>query len=135
MDIKGRVDSLIKRFETNCPFKIAKGLGVSVQFEELGSTLGYYTKFCRVPIIIINQSAEEMQKVFICGHELGHHVLHPHENTPFMKKHTFFSTDKIEVEAHSFSIELIFASKETITLADVESYGIPKQIALLKRSY
>lgn len=132
MDIKVKVNSLIAKFETDCPFELAKRLGVHIQYEYLGNILGYYSKHFRIPIIHINESAEELQQVFICGHELGHHVLHLGSNTSFLNRHTFFSTSKIEVEAHTFSIELIFANKKIVTYDDIEEYGIPKQLALLK---
>ncbi|QOY36825.1 ImmA/IrrE family metallo-endopeptidase [Anaerobacillus isosaccharinicus] len=65
-------------------------------------------------------------------HELAHHVCHPKINTAFLDRHTLYSSDKIEIEAHTFAIELIFANKEIVTFEDIEKYGIPKQLALLK---
>lgn len=130
MDIDKKVKSLINLYGTNCPFKLAKQLGVHVEFENLGSSLGYYTKVFRIPIIKINENASEKQQIFICGHELGHHILHPNANTPFMKKNTFFSTDKMEIEAHTFSINLLF-SNENMVCESLEEYGIPKHLATL----
>ncbi|MGE7091255.1 ImmA/IrrE family metallo-endopeptidase [Lysinibacillus sp. NPDC048646] len=43
----------------------------------------------------------------MCAHELGHAILHPDENTAFLKKNTLFSTDKIEIEANTFAVELL----------------------------
>jgi Zn-dependent peptidase ImmA (M78 family) len=134
--IREKVKALVQKYGTNCPFKIAKQLGVQVQFENLGNTLGYYSKHFRIPIIHINESAGEHQKIFIGGHELGHFVLHPDANTPFLKKHTLFSTDRIEVEANTFAMELLCSQGETDSIISVyqaiEEYGIPKQYAISK---
>lgn len=135
MDIKGKVNLLIHKFNTNCPYKIAKQMGIQVLYEPLGNTLGYYSKHFRIKVIHLNESAESKKQLYVCAHELGHAILHPNSNTPFLKKHTFLSTEKIEVEANTFAIELLFKDieKEYITLNEaVEEYGIPKQLVLLK---
>jgi Zn-dependent peptidase ImmA (M78 family) len=135
LEIKKRVDLLINNFNTNCPFKIAKKMGIQIVHEPLGDNLGYYSKHFRIKIIHINETAEENKKLFICAHELGHAIFHPDSNTPFLKKHTFFSTDHIEVEANTFAVELLFPddSGDGITINEaIEEYGIPKQLALLK---
>ena len=43
----------------------------------------------------------------VCAHELGHAVLHTHANTPFLRKNTFFSVDKLEIEANTFAALLL----------------------------
>ena len=134
MHIKKVVNDLIKKHETTCPFKLARQLKVEVEFVNLGKKmLGFYACNSRVPVITINENADSMQQYFICGHELGHHVLQPELNTPFLTHSTFFSTDVFEIEAHTFALELLFADKEIITDQDLEVYGIPKQLALLKK--
>lgn len=133
MDIRERVNLLINKYNTNCPYKIAKKMGIHVLHEPLGNTLGYYSKHFRVKIIHINETVDEKKGQFVCAHELGHAICHPNSNTPFLKKHTFFSTDRIEVEANTFAMELLFRNDTEITLTEaIEEYGIPKQMALLK---
>lgn len=130
-DIKEIIYKLINTHGTSCPFKLAEKLDVQVEFEYLGKILGYYTKAFRVPVIKINESVPKKQQTFICGHELGHHILHPNENTSFLKRHTFYSTDRFEVEANKFAINLIVAGNDYLTDKDIEEYGIPSQLALL----
>ncbi|CEG28121.1 ImmA/IrrE family metallo-endopeptidase [Bacillus sp. B-jedd] len=133
--IKKKVHFLVKKYGTNCPFKIAQHLGILVHFENLGNTLGYYSKQFRIQIIHINETVENRKQEYICSHELGHAILHPEANTPFLKKNTFFSTDQIEIEANTFAIELLFSndSMDGVTINEaIEDYGIPKQLALLK---
>ncbi|MCM3179711.1 ImmA/IrrE family metallo-endopeptidase [Cytobacillus horneckiae] len=134
MDIRGIVKKLIKKHKTTCPFDLAKKLKIKVVFVNLGKTvLGFYTKHNKVPVITINENADSMQQIFICFHEIGHHVLHKDINTPFLSKFTLFSTSKIEIEAHTFALEFLFFKKEIITEEDLGLYGVPKQLALLKK--
>ncbi|QOK28028.1 ImmA/IrrE family metallo-endopeptidase [Cytobacillus oceanisediminis] len=130
MPIK-KVEDLIKRYKTNCPFKIAEYLGIQIVFENLGKTLGYYNKNFRIKSIHINENAGDRQKYFICSHELGHAVCHPDANTPFLKRNTLFSTDKIEVEANLFAVRLLFAPEyinQSISLKEaIEEYGVPEK--------
>ncbi|ASF30052.1 hypothetical protein WV34_15355 [Bacillus amyloliquefaciens] len=130
--IAKKVKTLTKKFETNDPFEIAKALGIEVVYEELGKTLGYYSRHFRIKVIHINQNASEKCKVFICAHELGHAVCHPDANTPFLKNHTFFSTDRIEEEANFFAVNLLFSSANACVTVEeaVKQYGIPKQLVL-----
>lgn len=135
--IKKRVNLLMKNHDTNCPFTIAKSRDIQIQYELLGNTLGYYSKHFRIPIIHINESINEKMQKFVCAHELGHAILHPNTNTQFLKKHTFFSTDRIELEANTFALELLFSKEvtSTITIQEaIEEYGIPKQLATLVRA-
>ncbi|MBT2615293.1 MULTISPECIES: ImmA/IrrE family metallo-endopeptidase [unclassified Bacillus (in: firmicutes)] len=129
-----KIKELVGKFDTNCPFKIAQHLGIQVIYEDLGKTLGYFSQFCRIKIIHINENTNEYQRRFICAHELAHALLHPNANTPFLKKNTLFSTDKIELEANLFAIRLLFSDhyfNEQISFEDaVDLYGIPKKFIL-----
>jgi Zn-dependent peptidase ImmA (M78 family) len=132
--ILGKINKLIKKYDTNCPFKIAKQLGIEIVFEDLGKTLGYFNQFCRVKVIHINEKATEHQRMFICAHELGHAIFHPEANTPFLKKKTLFSTNRIELEANLFAVQLLFGNHplhEPIVLEDaINLYGIPEKLIL-----
>ncbi|MCM3455997.1 hypothetical protein M3685_18955 [Heyndrickxia oleronia] len=57
LSIKGKANELIDKYGTNCPFKIAKMMGIIITYENLGNTLGYFSKNFRVPIIHINEKA------------------------------------------------------------------------------
>ncbi|MDQ0269980.1 ImmA/IrrE family metallo-endopeptidase [Cytobacillus purgationiresistens] len=134
MDIKGIVKNLIRKHKTACPFELAKKLKIEVVFVNLGKkVLGFYTKHNQIPVITINENADSLQQIFILFHEIGHHVLHKDINTPFLSEFTLFSTIKIEIEAHTFALEFLFFNKEVITEEDLEMYGVPKQLALLRK--
>lgn len=132
--INKKVIEIIKNHNTNCPFKISKDLGIHIEFENLGSIYGYYTRNYRVKTIHINENLTEGQQTFTCSHELGHAILHPDKNTSFLKKHTLYSTSKIEVEANLFATKLLFSNdyfNGDLTLKDaVEEYGIPEKFLL-----
>lgn len=138
--IKSIVKSLVKKYGTNDPFKIAKYKEIIIVFEPLGNALGYYNKNFRVPIIHINQDADKESQYFICAHELGHAIQHPDTNTSFLKRHTLFSTDKIEVEANTFAVELLLPDElflegndSNFTIYDaLKAKGIPIELLPLK---
>lgn len=137
-NIKAKVEYLMEKYKTNCPFKIAKAMGIIIVYENLGNILGYYSKHFRIQFIHINQDANEAQRRFICAHELGHAVEHPDINTSFLKKNTLFSTEKIEVEANTFAVELLLPDELLKNLGDYTIYdifqvnGIPKEFVALK---
>jgi Zn-dependent peptidase ImmA (M78 family) len=130
MEAVDQANKLIKKYGTSNPFKLAEHLGVIVLHEYLGRSLGYFSKQFRIKIIHINENAHEKLQRFICAHELGHAILHPNANTPFMKKQTLFSTENIEVEANIFAIHLIsLSTSNPITMQEAFSeYGFPKQL-------
>lgn len=137
MSIKERVGQLVKKHATNSPFKIADNLGIVVTYESLGSILGYYSKTHRFKVIHINADSNEHQQLFTCAHELGHALLHPDENTAFLKASTLYSTERIEVEANMFAVELLFnqGCERPVTIHEAtENYGVPKQF-LIKNFY
>ncbi|MFP3512985.1 ImmA/IrrE family metallo-endopeptidase [Peribacillus sp. SIMBA_075] len=129
MKIKAKVKRLILEFGENDPFKLAKALGVHVEFENLGKIYGYYINLNEVPIIKINENISHAKQFFTCCHELSHYVLHPNVNTPFLTNYTLFCTDTIEREAHSFALELLYSNKKILSEDDLLNFGIPEQIA------
>lgn len=139
MDIKQIVVQLVKKYGTNNPYKLAKLLGVVVVFEPLGSICGYYSKSHRTKVLHINESLSRKEQNFTCSHELGHAILHPDHNTAFLKKNTLFSTDRLEIEANTFSVELLLPDELLTDLEDYtihsifEANGIPKEFVSFKK--
>lgn len=109
--IKQIVSKLIKQCGTNNPFEIAAQKNITVLYEDLGSTLGFYFTYKRIKFIHIHHRLSEEMQRFVCAHELGHAILHPKENTIFMRSSTFFSVDRIEREANTFAIQLLTYNK------------------------
>lgn len=138
--IKGLVDQLIHKYKTNDPFNIAKERNIQLVFEDLEDIYGYYFHYKRVQFININNKLSSTLQRFVCAHELGHAVQHPQQNTAYLSKYTLFSTDKFEIEANTFAVELLTDDLEIseyirrgYTLDQIARiYGIPSQWMNLK---
>ena len=101
------VNKLKKKYKTNNPFEIAEMKNIIVIFESLGTINGYYNKYARQKFIHINKDLDKVSQYVTCGHELGHAILHPGSNTPFFKKNTFYSINKLERQANQFAAYLL----------------------------
>jgi len=100
--------NLIKTHGTNNPWKIAAERNILVLYEDLGKSVwGYFTCMNRIPSIHINNRLGNGESLFTGAHELGHGIMHRGINTPFLKRHTLFSVDKIERQANQFAIHLL----------------------------
>ncbi|MEF3313844.1 ImmA/IrrE family metallo-endopeptidase [Paenibacillus sp. GYB004] len=107
MPIRKTVNKLIKKYGTRDPIKIASLMGIVVQYRQLKGILGYYQSYKRISVIHVAYGAPEGLIPFIIAHELGHRLLHPDINVPFLRANTFFSIDKIEQQANQFAVELL----------------------------
>lgn len=138
MDIKGIVKRLKKNHNTCNPFRICEDLDIVVRYEELGEILGFYDVHFRMKSIHLNASMPDDILPFVCAHELGHSILHPNVNTPFLRKHTLFSIDKIERQANAFAVELLLPDEFLDECSDInfatvaKSNGIPEGLEILK---
>lgn len=114
--IEKEVKRLIKQYKTNNPFEIASAKHILVSREPLGSINGYYNKFVRQKMIHINSDLEDhFREFFTCAHELGHAVIHPDANTPFLRDNTYFSINKLEREANTFAALMVIPENILIT--------------------
>jgi Zn-dependent peptidase ImmA (M78 family) len=140
--IKQTVAQLIKKFRTNNPYEIASQKNILVLFEQLGETLGYFNTYKRIQIIHINSRSSTEEQYFTAAHELGHVILHPRVNTPFLRRNTLCSIDRIEKEANEFAVELLmpddlineYQSSNLSIYEAAEAYGVPHELAHLKRT-
>ncbi len=121
MDTKDNVIKLIKKYNSSDPFEIAKYLGLTIIYEELGSVNGYYNKVKRHKQIHLNWNLDEHQIRFTVSHELGHAIMHPNANTPFLRASTYLSIDKMEIEANSFAMYLLISDAD---LLECREYSI-----------
>jgi Zn-dependent peptidase ImmA (M78 family) len=107
VNIDTLIKKLTKKYTTNNPFELAKCLNIIIFSEPLGEINGYYNTIFRQKQIHINSELPEQKKRFTCAHELGHALMHPKENTPFLRGSTFFSVNKLEIEANTFAVKLL----------------------------
>ncbi|EOW9529611.1 ImmA/IrrE family metallo-endopeptidase [Bacillus cytotoxicus] len=140
MDIKEFVLYITKKYETTNPFEIARQKEIIVLYDDLGNTLGFYNTYKRFKFIHINNQIDEITQRFVCAHELGHALLHPKSNTPFLRKKTFYSVDRLEIEANTFAVELLLTDEmisqyknTNLSMQEVaEIHGVPSGFARLK---
>lgn len=138
--ISEKVNKLMRKCRTNDPFAIAECLDLPIIIEPLGEMWGYCHSYKRIQTIHINSKLSSTEQRFTCGHELGHIILHPKLNTPFLRANTLFSLDKIEREANQFAVELLMPDQHiytydnlSLSIAEIASaYGVPAEFAELK---
>ena len=110
MDIRKKVQQLIRRHGTNNPERLARTMGINVIYIDLGgSVYGTYLKYKRVKTILIDaERTPEHLRRFVLAHELGHAVCTPDANTSWISAYTLaLNTDRIEREANTFAVELL----------------------------
>lgn len=129
---------LINKYKTNNPQEIAQELGIIILFEPLGEINGYYNTAFRQKLIHININLPKYKQQFTIAHELGHALLHPKANTPFLREKTLFSINKLEIEANKFAVDLLItdeaiAEVKHLTLDQMANYfGINKNLIKLR---
>ena len=138
MDIKRIVERIMKEHKTNNPFTIADNLGIIILYHNMKNVLGFFNKYKRIKVIHLNNNVPEKLQTFVCAHELGHAILHPNVNTPFLKSNTLYSADKIERQANTFGVELMLTDtilqkyRECSLYNMASSLGIPDKLVDLK---
>lgn len=132
---------LSEKYNTNDPFELASEKNVQVVPWALHIEIkGFYRYMRRTKYIFYNSGLDDIMKRFVCAHELGHALLHPRSSTPFLRKNTFYSIDKMEVEANTFAVELLLPDSElkahtdtSLSLEEIAGmHGIPREVARLK---
>ena len=130
MDIRREVAYLKRYYKTNDPFEIIKAKNILLLYEELGGIRGYYNLILRQKQIHINCNLEGNQKIYTATHELGHAIMHPKSNTPFLLANTYQSVDRLEIEANKFAVEFLISDEDLQEYAITQQYTIDMLSAL-----
>ena len=109
VDIKRKVNQLVRLFGTRDPFEMIKGMNVILVFYPLEGVRGFYQYFKRNNIIYIDESLSRHDQRFVCAHERGHMFLHKRSNALFMDTRTQFNTSRYELEADRFAVNLLIS--------------------------
>ena len=112
MDIKKKADYLARKYQTRNPFEILRGLNAILVFVPLVGTRAFYQYFQRNNIIYINENLSQHEQIFECAHEMGHMILHKKANAIFMDTRTYFNTNKFEIEADTFAMDLLISDDD-----------------------
>lgn len=107
MDIKKKVDMLVRKHRSRNPIEIISGMNVIPVFIPLVGVRGFYQYFQRNNIIYIDENLPCHEQLFVCAHELGHMLLHRKANALFMDSRTFLNGSRYEKEADSFAMYLL----------------------------
>ena len=107
MRIKRRVEQIVRKYRTRDPFEMIKGMNVILVYYPLEGVHGFYQYFQRNNIIYLDERLSKNEQRFVLAHELGHMFLHKKSNAIFMDTRTQFNTDKFELEANTFAIDLL----------------------------
>ena len=101
---------LIRKFKTNDPFQIAKGLNIHIRYANFeDGTRGLYYRVLRRRFIVIHDQLDEPWQRFVCAHELAHDRLHPGLSRFWLDERSFFNAGKYERQANKFAIRLLTA--------------------------
>ncbi len=74
-----QVRKIVRKFDTNDPFKIAKESNIKIKYlDNATDLLGMYTVIQRNRFIFLNSNMEEYMMKMVLAHELGHDALHRH---------------------------------------------------------
>lgn len=112
MDIRSRVKSLIRKHRTRDPFEMVQSMNVIlVRYPLDGDVRGFYQYFKRNNIIYIDELLPKHEQAFVLAHELGHMFLHRRTNTIFLDTRTHFITQKYEIQANRFAVELLISDE------------------------
>jgi len=139
--IKQIVQRLVKRHGTNDPATITSQKGILILYEDFKNIWGYFNISKRIPMIHVNRNLDEHLQRFVIAHELGHRILHPKVNVPFLRANTFQSIDRVEREANEFAVELLIPDSllhehrhSGMTIREAAAiYGVPGDVAHLKK--
>lgn len=137
MYIRDIVNSICCKYDTRDPFELADCLGIRINYCELGSIRGFFVLKNRIKQVFLNYNLTDYEKKFVLSHEIGHALLHPDQNTMFLQN-TFFSANRLEIEANRFAIELLMSDEDIqehweYTLNEWSMfYGLPPEIIELR---
>lgn len=109
MDIKLRVENLIKKYGTREPYKLCKMLKIKIIYSDLGNIKGIYKKVVTNKFIAINENLDEFCQKVVLAHELGHAILHHSKEIQSLKDYDLFPSfsNQLEIEANIFAAELL----------------------------
>ena len=131
LDVRNEVIRLKRYYKTDNPLEIIKAKNILLLKEELGVIHGYYNLVLRQKQIHINCNLDNHQEAFTITHELGHAIMHPKSNTPFLLAKTYQSVDKMEIEANKFAVEFLISDDILYEYLKCQEYTIEQTARLL----
>lgn len=104
--------SLVRKFKTRDPFRIADELGFIVIRTHLEGIRGFWHYAQRQHLIFVDDKLPDTVARFVCAHEIGHILMHRGCNRIFMDANTYFPSNRHEVEANRFAVDLLYDDED-----------------------
>ena len=136
-DIKLHIKRLYSKYKTLNPYELTDEMGIIVHKMYLRNTREFCYNKRRIKQIFLNNELSMNIERFVLAHEIGHLILHPNHNAPFLQS-TFFSMDRYEMEANKFASELVITDLDLMehweyTIDELAAfYGLPREIVELR---
>lgn len=132
--IQERANALIKRYGTRDTLNLAKEMGIFVHHTNgLKNLLGMYSYRYRERHILLNADMDYTMAQMVCGHEIGHDLLHrDYARREFgLQEFTLFDIrNTMEYEANAFAAHLRIPDEELFDLLH-QGYDIVETSALM----
>ena len=118
--IHSKAARLVKRYRTKDTLRIAEGLGIYLRFVDgLEKLLGMYIYQHKERHILLNNGMEDLVTQMVCGHEIGHDVLHREQAKVGMGLQEFTLFDirnEKEYDANDIAAQIRNGDEELIEL-------------------
>lgn len=121
-DIIKRADTLIRHCDTRDPFRIAREIGVQIEYDDLGHLKGMYNVIKRNRFAVINNRMNEYLQKLVCAHELGHDQFHRSlALDSWLQEFMIYNMKtRPEFEANIFAAELLLPDDDILELIDMD---------------
>ena len=133
-EIYRQTNNLIHKHGTRNPLKLAPSMGIQIyNVPEFTDLLGMYAYRWKHRMIFLNPNVNRILYNMVCGHELGHDLLHRHlagENG--LKEFELFDmTDITEYEANAVNAHILIDEYEMVELFK-QGYDIAQTASILR---
>ncbi|MBQ6943709.1 MAG: ImmA/IrrE family metallo-endopeptidase [Ruminococcus sp.] len=129
-----QTNNLIQKHGTRNPIKLAQSMSIQIyDVPEFTDLLGMYTYRWKHRMIFLNPNVNGILYNMVCGHELGHDLLHRHlagENG-LQEFQLFDMTDITEYEANAVNAHILIDEDEMVELFK-QGYDIAQAASVLR---
>ncbi|MEG0017640.1 MAG: ImmA/IrrE family metallo-endopeptidase [Hydrogenoanaerobacterium sp.] len=139
-NIEGYAKQLCKQYGTSNPFALCEALNIEVLYCDLPRDVnGFYLLAGEAQIVFLNDGLDECEARIVCGHELGHALLHRDYNSALLSTQTLLNCQRYENEADTFCACLLIddelcADDEVVTLENIaKQAGLPLRLVQLRQ--
>jgi len=137
--VKNSVKHLVKEYETNDPYRLARAMGINVEEYPFRRIKGLILEIAGRATIVLNSNLPEWLKRFVLAHELGHRELSPRGiGYFFLAEQTLMETGA-EYEANRFAVELLTFSGKPEPGETLEQFaarfGVPKDLLARSKTF